>query len=106
MTTLKALKGYTLIEYVAPPAYQEIAGGFFVPSEIVTREFIRQKGKKTFDVNDKLPDIYRKGTVVSSKAVQEGCVVYFNKHDADFFEFEGKSYYRIWDANILCAEEC
>lgn len=97
---MRTIKGHSLLEYQAPEEWQS-KDGIVLPSAATMRDYLRGKDP-TFSVDDPVPDIYRYGKLVSGALnVPDGYLVYFNRHDAEHFEYEGKEYYRINDNNAL-----
>jgi len=93
---LQALDGFAIVEYQEPDTYVNI-GGLFHPSEATRRRLLKQKDQKEFRADAPPPDIIRCGTLVSGfiLGLEQGARIFFNKHDADQFEYDGKTYYRL-----------
>lgn len=93
---IKALRGQSIIEYKDPGSYGITNEGLLVPSEALQRQMLRNQEKKMISIDAPPPDIIRWGVLVAGDpGVPIGTVVYFNRHDADYFKLDDKQYYRI-----------
>lgn len=99
---ITTIKGHSILEY-QPPQDWETTDGIVLPSEGMMRHMLKSKVSKVLDIDAPPPDIHRFGRYVSGdiRELSPGDFVYFNRHDADEFEHEKKTYYRIKNTNAL-----
>ena len=97
---MRTIKGYSILSYTPP---EEWAGdGIVLPSASMMRQYLKSAGDKTIQAGDTPPDVYRYGELVAGDLeVPSGYLVCFNRHDAEEFEYEGRTYYRINNLNAL-----
>ena len=92
---LKAVGKNLIVEYKEPETILERESGIVVLSEQF--KHYRKKGRdKIIRVNNP-EDVIRIGKVISSGVIYigEGREIFFNRHDADFFQYDGKDYYKV-----------
>lgn len=95
--TLRAIRGYCILEYTPPEEWKD-CNGIFLPSASQMRDMLRRQESKTLSIDEPPPDLYRWGKVVAGMlalGIPKGSLVYYNRHEVDDFELEGVQYVRL-----------
>lgn len=101
---IQAREGWAVLEYDRGESHVEHSSGILVPTARTQRMTIRGKTHTiSSDPDANLPDAIRIGTVISSKTLNEGIQVLFNKHNGYGFDLDGKYLYLIEDKYIAAA---
>ncbi len=104
--SLAAMPGQVLVRWDKPVNWQS-DGTFLLPVLQRRREMQRARLKEKaggYDVMDLEKDIIRLGELIDGDTGYEtpiGTYVYFNRHDADEFEHEGETFFRVFANQVL-----
>lgn len=91
---IKPTKGNIVVEYLE----EEWAAnqfGIVLPSQKVMRDMLRKQERHRIDIDNKPPDVYRWGRYVAGESrerIPDNAFVYYNRHDAHEFTYEGIQY--------------
>ena len=92
---MKAPNGKTIIKWNKPDDYRLTNRGILVMSETEQRRLLKKTEKHILSVDAPPPDIIRTGEVVDSQELEQGSIVYFNRHDATEYTYNKQIYFTI-----------
>lgn len=97
----RAIRGYSILEYV-PPEEWASQNGIYLPSATQMRDMLRRQESKTLSIDEPPPDLYRWGRLIDGNLkIPIGSFVYYNRHEVEDFELEGRNYVRINNLNAI-----
>lgn len=98
---MKALTDQLIVLYESPEMVAERNGLLQLSNE--ARRNLQRGKTRIITAGEPPPDIIRHGLVVASgyQGINEGDTILYNKHDADEFEEDRKTYYRIHGSKAL-----
>lgn len=87
-------KGNILVEY-SEEEWSDNGLGIILPSQHEMRKMMKKNNRYRISSDNKPPDLYRWGKYISGESrekIPEGSFVYYNRHDGEQFNHEGKTY--------------